>query len=190
MTNLIKDELLTDEHILWSGQPDKSKIFTKGDFLLIPFSLMWGGFAIFWELTVLSFGGPILFKLWGIPFVLVGLYLIFGRFMHKSSIKKKTYYYVTNKRVIVLKDKSRTNIEAEFIDALPAINKNANRNGCGDVIFGNAPGFMGLYANSGMDFFVRNNRYGGLPLSFFDIDKAKEVYKMVNEIRNGTYVYL
>ena len=45
----IQPELTSGESILWAGQPNTRVIFHKEDLFLIPFSLMWGGFAIFWE---------------------------------------------------------------------------------------------------------------------------------------------
>ena len=71
------------ERILWAGQPDPNKLFGTADVFLVPFSPMWGGFAIFWEASVLglttgSRGAPLFFVLWGVPFVLVGQYFIWG----------------------------------------------------------------------------------------------------------------
>jgi hypothetical protein len=77
----IQPELTSGESILWAGQPNTRVSFHKEDLFLIPFSLMWGGFAIFWEGAVAGYWGssgtrsgqPWVFgMIWGIPFVLIG----------------------------------------------------------------------------------------------------------------------
>ena len=45
---LFASELLPAERIEWTGQPNPKVIFHQEDLLAIPFSLMWGGVAIFW----------------------------------------------------------------------------------------------------------------------------------------------
>ena len=126
MNDIFRNEILPGEHIQWRGQPDPSSIFCAADLFMIPFSLMWGGFAIFWELTALGIAGPEIkpgheppafFPLFGIPFVLIGLYVIMGRFFYKAYKKRNTYYAVTDRRVIVLYDGFRRNVQAATFES-------------------------------------------------------------------------
>jgi hypothetical protein len=48
----VQPELLSGESIVWAGQPNTRVIFHKQDLYMVPFSLLWGGFAIFWEAGV------------------------------------------------------------------------------------------------------------------------------------------
>jgi hypothetical protein len=52
----------------------------RADALFIPFSLMWAGFAFFWETMAIRGGAPFFFWLWGIPFILIGVWITVGRF--------------------------------------------------------------------------------------------------------------
>ncbi len=58
MLEAFQPELLKDEKILWSGQPETKVLFTRADVFLAPFSVLWGGFAIFWEVSVLRSRAP------------------------------------------------------------------------------------------------------------------------------------
>ena len=94
--------LLKGEKLLWTGKPARGLLFTPQDWFWIPFSLMWCGFAIFWEATVVSSPkSPDFMKLWGVPFVLVGLYMVVGRFVLDAWLRRGARYAVTNKRVLI-----------------------------------------------------------------------------------------
>jgi hypothetical protein len=48
--DVFSSELLSDEAIEWTGRPNPAVVFHREDLYMIPFSLLWGGFAIFWLL--------------------------------------------------------------------------------------------------------------------------------------------
>ena len=105
-----------DETILWMGRPNPLSLLSSSDLMMIPFSLMWGGFAIFWESLALSGKShDLFFTLWGIPFVVIGQYIIWGRFVHKYLRRKRTYYAVTNQRTLVLTTLFGTNLKTYFL---------------------------------------------------------------------------
>jgi hypothetical protein len=174
-------ELLPGETIGWAGRPNPGVIFHQEDWLVIPFSLFWGGFAIFWLLgasgiwdiwvnkpdrTFQYFG-----LIWGTPFVLVGQYLIWGRFVYKWWQKTRLYYALTNRRALIVERglRNRTTTSAYF-EGLSIIDKSIRRNGIGSISFGGP-----VTAEWG-----RGRRYRPpRPPTFDDLDNAQSVYQIV-----------
>jgi len=152
-SDTFQGRLLPGERLVWAGKPKSGLMLTARDGFLIPFSLMWGGFAIFWEWSVLdstrgnSPGG--FFALWGIPFVLAGLYLILGRFFVDAWARARTAYGVTGQRILILRDGPFGKFTALAIDRLPELSLNERADGSGtirfggDSIFGRRNGFSG-----------------------------------------------
>ncbi len=129
----LKNCLADDEHILWQGKPEKGHYLSSSDIFLIPFSLVWCGFAIFWEITALTSGAPAVFGLFGVPFVLIGLYLVFGRFIHTARTRQKSAYVITNKRII-----RKVGNKVEILDGknLPPMEISIFDNNKGEIVFG------------------------------------------------------
>jgi hypothetical protein len=128
--------LLPGERILWTGTPPGGILFAPGDAIRIPFSLMWGGFAIFWEWSVLRMArAPNFFTLWGIPFVVVGLYLIAGRFFVDAWVRARTSYAVTSQRVLILRTAPAFKFTAYSIDRLPELSLEERADGRGTIRF-------------------------------------------------------
>lgn len=116
------------------------------DFLTIPFSIFFFGFAVFWELGVLGVlseadkgaSGPVslFFPLFGVPFVLVGLYLLFGRFIVDARRRADTYYGLTEGRVIIVSDLWGRNVTSLPISSLRDVSLNEKSDGTGTISFG------------------------------------------------------
>lgn len=179
---LFSSDLFEGEKIQWVGQPEPQVLFTHSDIYLVPFSLLWGGFAIFWE--ILAWESRSFALCLGLPLFLIGLYFLFGRFLYKIWKKKHTYYAVTDRRVLVLTKKlfSR-DVRAAYIDKIVNMSKSVRSDGIGTILFGNPSYWGSVYANTGLEFF--GSFYGREVPTFYDIKDANQVFRLVNGIRIG-----
>lgn len=96
-----KPYISDNEYILWEGAPEKGFTFTSRDLVMIPFSIFWLAFALFWEFSVITSTSSLFMAIWGLPFVGVGIYLLFGRFIQSICLRNKTFYIITNKKLII-----------------------------------------------------------------------------------------
>jgi len=177
-TTILKSELGSGERLIWAGQPRQGTIFRPSEIFMTPFALLWGGFAFFWEWQVIQKGAPAFFVLFGIPFVLIGIYLIAGRFILEAKQRERTYYGVTNERVLIISGLLGRKIKSLSLHNLSDLSLTEGSNGEGSVLFGSgAPfssWFSGFSAWPGMDAYMAPR---------FDlIPNAKSVY---NTIRNA-----
>jgi hypothetical protein len=145
----IRAELGTGERLLWAGRPRLGLMLRPADVFLIPFSLMWGGFAIFWETIAIVGNAPFFFALWGVPFVLVGLYLIVGRFFVDARQRANTFYGVTSERVIIISGLLSRKVKSLSLDSLSDVTLTERSSGSGIVSFGPLPPMYWRYSTGG-----------------------------------------
>jgi hypothetical protein len=187
----LQAELSDQESLLWSGQPRRNVIFHQQDWFGIPFSLMWGGFAIFWEWGVTGHLGNAghtnsssgFFVLWGIPFVRIGQYLIWGRFLYTDWKKTRTYYGVTNKRILVLNTGTSRRVTDGYFSSLESISLTTRHDGIGTIEFAPEP-----ERQTAWEYNSRRGRGNqiGIDLSrlvFFDVADARNVYQLIQSQR-------
>ena len=179
--DVIRGELGPSEKLLWSGRPRQGLLLRWTDALAIPFSLMWSGFAIFWEVMVVATGAPIFFVFWGIPFVLVGLYLIAGRFWIDARQRASTHYGVTSERVVIVSGMRSRTVKSLSLDNLSDVSLTERADGSGTITFGPLPFFHGRHFEAGFPGF-------GLPAApTFDLpDEAREVYEIIRKAQQAT----
>ncbi|MGC8641689.1 MAG: PH domain-containing protein [Isosphaeraceae bacterium] len=177
---VIRRELGPSEKLKWSGQPRQGLVLRAADAFLIPFSIMWGGFAIFWETMVIIQGAPFFFALWGIPFVLVGLYLMIGRFWVDARQRAAMAYGVTSERVVIVSGMRSRTVKSLDLSTLSEVTLTERSDGSGTITFGPLPFLPGTRAEAGWQGF-------GQPLvPCFDLPgNAREVYEIILKARQA-----
>jgi len=183
----IQPELLTGETLVWAGKPDPSVVFHSDDWYAIPFSLLWGGFAIFWEAGVLGYWGnaakngtvSTFMVLWGIPFVVIGQYLIWGRFFYEAWLKRRTYYAITNRRVLVLQEGWKRKTSWIYVSSIPTLQREDSTS-VGTLWFG--PKYPVIAGRGQKTRGLSRLSIGDVPV-FADITEIDWVYRTVMDMR-------
>jgi hypothetical protein len=178
----IENELDSGERLLWKGRPRPGIRLRGSDVMLIPFSLLWAGFALFWEymaVVKIPKNDPVgwLFPLFGVPFVLFGIYIVVGRFFLDAKLRDSTEYALTNRRAIIVTNLFGRKIRSVNLQTSPEISftETADRNGT--ITFGSAP-----YYGWGMQ---RNLWFPGMGSqpAFEMIDDVRSVYDMIESAK-------
>ena len=167
------------ERLLWSGRPRQGIYLRPLDLLMIPFSLIWGGFAIFWEYSVIHSHAPLLFRVWGIPFVLAGAYILLGRFIIDSGLRARTFYGLTNDRVLII---TRGKVTSVNLRSSNNIVLNEGKHGRGTITFG-----IDLLTAR---WTTMGRSWPGMPEvpALEGIERASSVFDLINRIQSETPV--
>jgi hypothetical protein len=178
----VAEELEPGEQLLWSGRPDYQRWFYPLDVLLVSFSVLWGGFAIFWETLALSSHtarDSVIFPLWGIPFVVMGLYLMVGRFFVRRWRRRRTIYALSDQRAFAITPAwpRGERVTSVWLGSYPPVDQRLMSKGRGTLWIGSVPGpqkwLAGDYGWPGAQ------RAAGNAVIFSDIPDAAEVYARI-----------
>jgi hypothetical protein len=171
-TDAFQGLLLKGEKIVWWGQPAQGLLFTSKDWFRVPFSLMFLAFFVFWESLAIRNANSLIFtRLWGVPFILFGLYNVVGRFVVDAWARRGITYAVTDKRVLIQRTAPFAKFTAMTFDQLPSVNLIERGSGRGTIRFGqDQPG--------------SNRGYAGHPAfdptpQFIAIDDARRVFEHI-----------
>ena len=172
----LREHLSKDETLLWTGKPRIGIVFRVADIFMIPFSILWCGFAIFWVIGASQAGG--IFALFGIPFVVVGLIFVFGRFIIDSKQRNCTTYGLTNNRVLIKSGVFSKNVKSLNIKTLSDVELTEKGDGTGTISIGPKNPFM--FLGNGMNWWPGMKMNPQLEM----IQNARKVYNQIIEIQN------
>ncbi|MCH8620328.1 hypothetical protein [Undibacterium sp. TS12] len=140
--------LIDGERLLWSGQPRQGIMFTMSDMVVLPATMLIFDEALSMAEHSWYPGGELEFILIALPFLLFSTYMMLGRFVYDAMLRAKTWYAVTDKRIIVIPGCQRFTERSVYMQHLPEPEYKEARNGSGTVYFGrlspSAPGIAKL----------------------------------------------
>jgi hypothetical protein len=154
-------ELAGSEKALWSGQPKQGVVFRAMDLFVVPLSLAWCGIAIFiFFQSMRAPKVPIFFYPFSFVFVLVGIYIVVGRFLVDARQRSRTFYAVTNERIIIASGLFSRTLKSIDLKTLAEMSLSERKNGSGFIVFGSSspmesmigampawPGMQGRFAS-------------------------------------------
>ena len=166
-------ELQAGEHLLWSGMPRQGLRFRSGDIFMVPFSLLWGGgvFSGVYK-NITSHKEPSASLLFVLPFVVVGIHLLVGRFFVDAYQRSRTYYGVTNQRVLILSGIWTREVKALSLPNLNEISLTERSDGSGDIVFGSMNPMYAM-GRSGMN-------KNAVP-AFELIEDVRQIYNLIQQ---------
>ncbi|KAA2255373.1 hypothetical protein F0L68_28640 [Solihabitans fulvus] len=177
-------ELLPSEEVLWTGSPVRFPVFDAGDILAVLLGLVWFVFAIFWTTTAAQGGAPAWFLLWGVVFMLMGLYMAAGRLLVRWLSLRSTNYTVTNLRLIATWTSFGSARErSRYLSSLEPPVLSADEDGVGTIRFGEQSAFQVLLSQPMM--MGRWNRGQPPVIELRAISNARFVRDLIVATRSG-----
>ena len=178
-SELFTGRLLPGERIIWSGQPQQGLLLTARDIFLIPFSLVWCGFAVFWTVSATGMGAPGFFTLWGLMFVTIGLYFVAGRFVVDAWLRRGLEYAVTDQRILIARGSPFARFTVLSLAKLPDVDLKEGGNGRGTIRFGQP---AVVWGNRGMSSW--SPALDPTP-QFLGIEDARRVFDLIQRTQAG-----
>jgi hypothetical protein len=168
LENILSAQLAPGERLIWSGKPGAGIRFTFQDVFLIPFSLIWCGFVCFWETAVVSSHAPLIMKLWGIPFILLGIHLLIGRFFVDALSRSRTFYGISQDRILIVTNLLFRNVQSVTLRTLNEITLKEGHADSGSILLGPV-----RYSSSGPGFARQS------PPTLDSIPEVRQVYDLI-----------
>jgi hypothetical protein len=172
----LRPELTSGERLLWSGMPKQGLRLHWADAFIIPFMLVWMAIPLVAAIASLRTGKGTFSLLFVVPFLLIGAYMLIGRYIVDARQRARTFYGLTNQRVLILVSGRTRRTTSLSLKSLADITFSEHRDGKGTLQFGSDrwPGAAAFGAGwPGMSQYVAPR---------FDLPaNARQVYELVRK---------
>lgn len=124
---VLKEHTNHGRDLIWTGRPVQGFRLGKEDLALVPFSIFWCVFVVIWEAIAIFSDAGWLFILWGIPFLLIGFYLLIGRFLHDRWYRARTFYGLTANTLFIQRPRKLDQHSLDNLHQLEVVEGKNNR---------------------------------------------------------------
>lgn len=174
---MISRELRDGESVTWVDQPIPLRLGLK-TWPLVLFAIPWTAFSLFWEWGALQAAPQardniafIVFPLFGLPFVLLGLAMLTAPLWAALKAKRMFYVLTTHRALLLHKTILGKLVIRPFeVDQLNSIERSQHTDGSGDLIFK-----RDMHRDSEGD--VRHTAIG-----FVAVPDVKQVHERINQL--------
>jgi hypothetical protein len=167
------------ERVLWSGQPRLGLMLRGMDAFAIPFAAVWTSIPLFGAvMTLRTPRGDAFAVLPALLFVVIGLYLLIGRFFVDAAQRRRTFYALTNERILIVSGIWSRDVRSLSLRTLGEVDVSARASGQGTITFGRSP-----YGSFGMAGWPGSRRY--LPPMFEMIPDVAAVAKLIRDAQRA-----
>jgi len=150
------------EFIIWQGQPNPHRLLRPVDAIWIPLRFVYLLSTLSIERQLVQTHLPLVLKLIGLPFVILGLYWLFGRLIVRYVQRRITHYALTNYRVLCLRRTWQEQLKAVDLYRIPVVRMQRGWGTTGTIIF-SSPTYEDV--------------------SFEDIEQVQNVAAKLNQLR-------
>jgi len=178
-------ELIDDEKLIWTGRPGTGIIFRKIDIFFIPISILWFGMMLVGLIGAATAPSdnstlPWPIYLFFIPFLFVGCYITFGRFLVDKRRRANTVYGITNDRIIIRSGVFSKKVNSFNIKTLSNLSVDEKSDGTGNIVFSQNNFMFGMMG--GMMMQGMGTRF--VP-SFEQIGDVRNVYSIILKLQRA-----
>jgi hypothetical protein len=144
---------------------------------LIPFSLLWCFMIFNFEYRAMTANNVQVFTvIWGIPFIVIGIHMVVGRFFVDIYQRSQTYYGVTDRRVLILSGIFAREVKTISLHNLNETSLTERADGSGDIAFGSLGQMSMAWRGSGWPGMERKM----VPM-FEAVDNVRQVYDLIQQ---------
>lgn len=167
--------LTSGERVLWRGAPGRGLRLQMQDWFAVPFAAIWLGLVLsFFFVGEAGQGADDPSFNFILPFfILIGVWMLVGRFIVDMIVRSRTEYVLTDRRAVIEAGLMRRSTRSVNLSATPEIRLQEGRNGRGTIEFGSGSPF-GMMFPRGWPGVAQH-----ISPAFELIDDAQSVYAMI-----------